>query len=71
MQSASVEHEDWINLRTRDFDTLLNEMIEEISGGQPSLLTAGQLHMLNVAARVSVEHYRPLVDYVKTLKREK
>jgi len=46
-------------------------MIEEISGGQPSLLTAGQLHMLNVAARVSVEHYRPLVDYVKTLKGEK
>jgi hypothetical protein len=46
-------------------------MIEQISGGQPTLLTAGQRHMLTVAARIAEEHYKPLIDYVSSIKEGK
>jgi hypothetical protein len=46
-------------------------MIEEISGGQPTMLTAGQRHMLSVAARISEEHYKPLIEYVSSMKEDK
>jgi hypothetical protein len=46
-------------------------MIQQISGGQPALLTTGQRHMLAVAARIATDHYRPLIDYVNSLKEAK
>jgi len=46
-------------------------MIQEISGGEPQLLTGGQLHMLTVAARIASKHYQPLVDYITSLKEAK
>jgi hypothetical protein len=46
-------------------------MIQGISGGEPQLLTGGQLHMLTVAARIASEHYKPLIDYVSSMKEGK
>lgn len=71
MRFASVGTGDWINLRTQDYNRLLEEMIQEISGGEPQLLTGGQVHMLTVAARIASEHYKPLIDYVSSLKEGK
>lgn len=71
MLFVSAATEDWTNLRTRDYNRLLEEMIQEISGGEPQLLTGGQLHMLTVAARIASEHYKPLIDYVSSMKEVK
>ena len=71
MLFVSVATVDWTNLRTQDYNRLLEEMVQEISGGEPHLLTGGQLHMLAVAARIASEHYKPLIDYVSSMKEGK
>lgn len=71
MRFVSAAIVDWTNLRTQDYNRLLEEMIQEISGGEPQLLTGGQLHMLTAAARIASKHYQPLVDYITSLKEAK
>lgn len=46
------------DLQQVTFDTLYNMILDEISGGQPELLTGGQRHMLNQATQILVNYIR-------------